>query len=46
MVLLAYLSWSFLITTFENSDHYIEAALITVVAVPVLLYAPDFPFRT
>src|SRR6201993_4124373 len=42
-VLLAWLFWSFLITTFENSDHYLEVALVTVIAVPVLLYVVVIP---
>jgi adenylate cyclase len=43
VVLLGYLLWSFLITAFEGSDHYLEAAVVTVVAVPVLLYVVVLP---
>jgi class 3 adenylate cyclase len=43
VVLLSYLSWSFLITTFEKSDRYIEAAVVSVIAVPVLVYVVILP---
>ena len=36
MTLPIYLVWSFLIVAVEGSGHYVEAAAVTVVAVPVL----------
>jgi class 3 adenylate cyclase len=41
--LVVYLAWSLLIVAFENSDHYVEAAAVTIVAVPVLLYVIGLP---
>src|ERR1700756_5224381 len=38
MLLLTWLFPSFFIVAFEKSDHYVEAAAVTVVAVPVLTY--------
>src|SRR5258705_7039821 len=42
-VLLAYLSGSFLIVAVEDSDHYVTAATVTVIAVPVLVYVVVLP---
>jgi adenylate cyclase len=42
-VLLAYLGWSFLIVTVQDSDHYVEAAVLSVIAGPVLLYVVVLP---
>jgi hypothetical protein len=42
-VLLAYLCGSFLIVAIEDSDHYVEAATVTVIAVPVLVYVVVLP---
>jgi class 3 adenylate cyclase len=42
-VLLAYLGWSFLIVTVQNSDRYVEAAVLSVIAAPVLLYVVVLP---
>ena len=38
-----YLVSSFLIVAFEKSDHYVEAAAVTVVAVLVLVYVIVLP---
>jgi adenylate cyclase len=38
-----YLFWSFLIVAVEDSSQYVEAAVVTVVAVPVLLYVSQLP---
>ena len=43
LMLPIYLSWSFLVVAFEESDHYVEAAAVTVVAVLVLLYVIVLP---
>ena len=39
----AYLFWSFLIVAVEKSGDYLEAAAVTVVAVPVLAYVNMLP---
>jgi adenylate cyclase len=38
-----YLLTSFVVVAFEESGHYVEAAAVTVVAVPVLLYVMVLP---
>jgi adenylate cyclase len=38
-----WLFWSFVIVAFEESDRYVEAAAVTVVAVPVLVYVLVLP---
>jgi class 3 adenylate cyclase len=42
-MLLVYLIWSFLIVALEDSDHYVEAATVTIATVPVVLYVIVFP---
>ncbi|MDT5138771.1 MAG: adenylate cyclase [Mycobacterium sp.] len=42
-VLLAYLSGSLLVVAVEGSDHYVEAATVTVIAAPVLVYVVVLP---
>jgi adenylate cyclase len=39
----AYVFWSFLIVAVEDSSHYVEAAVVTVVALPVLAYVIQLP---
>ncbi len=43
ILLPAYLVLSFVVVAFEASDHYVEAAAVTVVALPVLIYVMAFP---
>ncbi|WP_082943807.1 adenylate/guanylate cyclase domain-containing protein [Mycobacterium sp. 1274761.0] len=43
LALPVYLAWSFGIVAFERSDHYTEAAAVTVVAVLAYLYVVVFP---
>jgi class 3 adenylate cyclase len=43
VVLPIYLVSSFIVVAFEGSAHYVEAAVITVVAVPVLVYVMILP---
>jgi adenylate cyclase len=38
-----YLFWSFLIVAIEESSYYVQAALVTVVAVPVFAYVIMLP---
>jgi hypothetical protein len=38
-----YLFWSFLVVAVEKSDHYVEAAAVTVVAILVLAYVIMLP---
>ena len=40
-----YLFWSFLIVAIEESNHYVEAAAVTVVGVVVLVYMLTLPGR-
>jgi adenylate cyclase len=42
-VLLAYVGWSLLIVTLEDSDRYVEAAVVSVIAAPVLVYVVVLP---
>jgi class 3 adenylate cyclase len=42
-VLLAYVGWSLLIVTLEGSDRYVEAAVVSVIAAPVLVYLVVLP---
>ena len=39
----AYLMLSFIVVAFEKSDRYVEAAAVTVVAVPLLVYVYVLP---
>jgi adenylate cyclase len=43
VVLPIWLVSSMIITAYEHSDHYVETAAVTVVAVPVLVYATVLP---
>jgi adenylate cyclase len=43
LALPVYLLWSFLIVAVEESSHYVEAAAVTMVAVPVLAYVVLLP---
>ena len=43
ILLPVYLVLSFVVVAFEESDHYVEAAAVTVVAVLVLIYVTAFP---
>ena len=43
LVLQVYLLFSIVVLAFEESDHYVEAAAVTVVAVPVLAYVVILP---
>lgn len=43
MMLTTYLVWSLSVVAFERSDHYVEAAAVTVVAATVLAYALFLP---
>jgi adenylate cyclase len=38
-----YLLWSYLIVAIEGSSHYVEAAAVAVIAVPVLMYITGLP---
>ena len=39
----AFLMLSFVVVAFEKSDHYVEAAAVTVVALPALVYVYFLP---
>ncbi len=43
LALPVYLAWSLTIVAFERSDHYVEAAAVTVVAVPAYAYVLVLP---
>ena len=43
VVLTIYLVSAFLVVAFEGSDHFVEAAAVTVVGMPVLLYVMVLP---
>ena len=43
VVLPVWLVSSMIITAYEDSHHYVEAAAVTVLAVPVLMYAAVLP---
>ena len=45
MLLQIYLLLSFVVLAFEDSDHYVEAAAVTVVAVLVPVYGTVLPGR-
>ena len=42
-VLLAYVCWSSAIVTLKHSDRYLEAAVVSVIAAPVLVYLVVLP---
>jgi hypothetical protein len=43
LVLPIYLALSFMVVAFEKSDRYVEAAAVTVVALPLLVYVYFLP---
>src|SRR6476661_3715492 len=45
LLLPAFLMLSFIVIAFEKSDRYLEAAAVTVVALPVLVYVYFLPGR-
>ncbi|OBK76597.1 adenylate/guanylate cyclase domain-containing protein [Mycobacterium sp. 1164985.4] len=43
VVLPSYLALSIIVVAFQNSDHYVEAAAVTAIALPVLVFAYFLP---